>query len=249
MPTEFRLRFPLSEVTFLAARYAYADDAGVVAIGEGARRRGWYTRDEFLTVARWKTQPRPSRCERNDGATVETVTRLALSTPDERHRIGALTRLVGVEFPTASVLLHLAHREPYPIIDHRALWSLGVDPPPTYYSFEFWWAYTRECRALAERAGVSMRTLDRALWQYSNEHQPSTGTSAGESVDAPARVPPARARASKSAAMRRLYEDGQTVAEVAKALNVDRSFAHAVHKRWRASQIGQPDPSLTEMRP
>ena len=55
MPTEFRLQFPLSEVTFLAARYAYADDAGVMATGEGARRRGWYPRDEFLTVARWKT--------------------------------------------------------------------------------------------------------------------------------------------------------------------------------------------------
>ena len=78
MPTEFRLQFPLSEVTFLAARYAYADDAGVVAIGDGARRRGWYTRDEFLTVARWKTQRSPSRCERNDVASVEAVTRLAL---------------------------------------------------------------------------------------------------------------------------------------------------------------------------
>jgi hypothetical protein len=55
MPTEFQLQFPLSDVTFLAARYAYADDAGVMATAEGARRRGWYTRDEFLTVARWKT--------------------------------------------------------------------------------------------------------------------------------------------------------------------------------------------------
>jgi hypothetical protein len=72
--------------------------------------------------------------------------------------------------PTASVLLHLA-RQTYPIIDYRALWSLGIDPPPAYYSFEFWWKYTRACRSLADEAGVSMRTLDRALWQYSKELQ------------------------------------------------------------------------------
>ena len=51
----FRRRFPLSEVMYWADRYAYADDAEVEAIGEAARERGRYTRDEFLTVARWKS--------------------------------------------------------------------------------------------------------------------------------------------------------------------------------------------------
>jgi hypothetical protein len=32
-------------------------------------------------------------------------------------------------------------------------------------------AYTEACRALAEDAGASMRTLDRAFWQYSSEMQ------------------------------------------------------------------------------
>ena len=60
----------------------------------------------------------------------------------------------------------------YPIIDYRALWSLGVtDPPP--YTFDFWWAYTEHCRALAKKYRASMRVLDRALWQYSKENQPS----------------------------------------------------------------------------
>jgi hypothetical protein len=82
-----------------------------------------------------------------------------------------LTQLQGVLIPVASVLLHLAHRDPYPILDVRALWSLGVDEQPSYYSFELWWAYTETCRALASQAGVDMRTLDRALWQYSRDRQ------------------------------------------------------------------------------
>jgi hypothetical protein len=82
--------------------------------------------------------------------------------------------LDGVSMPTASVLLHLAHKDPYPIIDSRALWSLGIEKPPATCSFEFWQEYTRTCRSLAKQAPVSMRTLDRALWQYSEEQQPPT---------------------------------------------------------------------------
>ena len=237
---EFRLRFPVSEITFWADRYAYADDSQVVAIGEAAGGRGWYTRDEFLTVARWKTPRSKSRCETNDASSVKEVTWLALSTPDERLRIAALTRLHGVQFPTASVLLHLAHGDRYPIIDYRALWSLGVEAPVSY-SFGFWWAYTQVCRSLADEAGVSMRTLDRALWQYSKRHQPPTPTSAVGATNPP-QVPVGASDAgeSKSAAMRRMFADGWTVSEVAKALKVGYSFAYGVRKRWLAAQ---PEPS------
>ena len=168
---EFRLRFPLSDVRQWADRYPDADDSEVEAIGESARQQGWYTRDQFLRVTLWKTERSKSRCAKNSVATVREITDIALHATSERLRIGALTLLEGVQVPTASVLLHLAHREPYPIVDYRALWSLAVDPAPTYYSFELWWAYTQECRTLAMEAGVAMRTLDRALWQYSNEHQ------------------------------------------------------------------------------
>lgn len=168
---EFRLRFPLGDVRHWADRYAYADDSEVEAIGEVAGKHGWYTRDQFLRVTLWKTERSKSRCARNSGATVREITQVALGAADERLRVGALTLLEGVQMPTASVLLHLAHRDPYPILDYRALWSLGVDPAPAYYPFELWSAYTLMCRGLADSAGVTMRTLDRALWQFSNEHQ------------------------------------------------------------------------------
>ena len=75
-----------------------------------------------------------------------------------------------MSWPTASVILHFGIPERYPILDVRALWSLGVDTPPTY-TFDFWLAYAQHCRTFAEAAAVSMRTLDRALWQYSAENQ------------------------------------------------------------------------------
>lgn len=104
-------------------------------------------------------------------ADVRTATARALATDDERERVTVLIRLHGVQLPTASVLLHLARPNLFPIIDFRALWSLGIDEALTSYGFRFWWAYVTACRSLATDAGVTMRRLDRALWQYSNEHQ------------------------------------------------------------------------------
>ena len=43
---------------------------------------------------------------------------------------------------------------------------------PSWVSFEFWWAYVDCCRALAKKAGVSVRDLDKALWAFSEANQP-----------------------------------------------------------------------------
>jgi hypothetical protein len=68
------------------------------------------------------------------------------------------------------VILHFFHRDRYPILDFRALWSLHCEVPKQY-DFRFWQEFTEFCRGLAEQTGASMRTLDRALWQYSKEKQ------------------------------------------------------------------------------
>jgi hypothetical protein len=84
--------------------------------------------------------------------------------------------LQGVAYPMASVILHFLHEDPYPILDVRALWSVGVDALPRGgHNFELWQAYTAYTRELAQAAGVSMRVLDRALWQHAYEHDGSAG--------------------------------------------------------------------------
>jgi len=51
MQATFKLQFPLSEVPKLAARYSYRyRDDDVVDAGQRARRRGYYTRPDFLIL-------------------------------------------------------------------------------------------------------------------------------------------------------------------------------------------------------
>jgi hypothetical protein len=138
-----------------------------------ARAVGFLSHAHFFELCCWKSPRSKRRCLMNTEQFVEEVTRVALSTPSEQLRIEALTLLSGVGWPTASVILHFCHREPYPILDFRALWSLGMDSRPDAYDFQFWWGYTLHCRGLAQELGTDMRTLDKALWQYSKENQAS----------------------------------------------------------------------------
>ena len=107
---------------------------------------------------------------RNSDDFVRAITAVMLSTKSERLRVEVLTLLQGVNWPTASVILHFVHPDPYPILDVRALWSVGFSRPPAY-NFEFWTEYVAFTRREARRLEVSMRELDRALWQYSKERQ------------------------------------------------------------------------------
>jgi hypothetical protein len=166
----FALRFPPAEIVRWAARFPIEDDAAVEAIARVARGRGYLTRSEFLAMCRWKTPRSARRCASNSTEHIREATTLALASRDERAKIGILRLLAGVDWPTASVLLHFLDRRPYPILDVRALWSLGISRAPAY-DFGFWERYVAFTRGIAGKAGHSMRTVDRALWQYSKVRQ------------------------------------------------------------------------------
>ncbi len=168
----FELRFASNEINHWAAHYVDDGDSHILnEISPDVRDMGYFSRTEFLHLCAWKSPRTKKHCQKNSEDFIKSVTQIALSTNCEQLRIEILTLLNGVSWPTASVLLHFGHRQPYPILDYRALWSLGRDKPPNQYSFDFWWAYTQYCRTTAEEAQVTMRDLDRALWQYSKEHQ------------------------------------------------------------------------------
>jgi hypothetical protein len=170
-----QIRFPITDIPNWAARYPAEEDHHIETfITPQVRQRGYFTQPEFVDICRWKTPRSQKRVNLNPESYIQAVTQTALSTTDERLRIEVLTLLDGVSWPTASVILHFCHAEPYPILDFRALWSLGIETPPVY-QFDFWWEYTCCCRDLAAKAGVSMRILDRALWQYSYEKQRTEG--------------------------------------------------------------------------
>ncbi len=169
----FQLRFPPSEIAHWAQRYSYAEEDGrVERAGSAARERGYLRRSEFLALCRWKTPRTAKQCASNSPQRIREASELAFGTADERVKIGVLRLLAGVEWPTASVLLHFCDQGSYPILDFRALWSLGIRTPPVS-NFEVWAAYTSYARQLADSTRITMRTLDRGLWQYSKEHQPA----------------------------------------------------------------------------
>jgi hypothetical protein len=96
---------------------------------------------------------------------------VAFRQTDEKLRICLLRALDGVDWRVGSVLLHVGLSPDYPIIDYRALSSLGSGEPNNC-SFEFWWDYVECCRQLERQAGVSVRQLDKALWAYSEANRP-----------------------------------------------------------------------------
>ena len=167
MPT-FELQFPVERVGELARRFGYADDSRLLHVGAAARARGYYTRPEFIEVCAWKTARSRSKVASNSDAAVTEATARAISVVDEATRMSALLELVGIGVPTASTLLYCAFPDDYPILDVRALESLGVKPR-SQYPVSFWLEYLRACRELARRCKVTIRTLDKALWQYSKE--------------------------------------------------------------------------------
>jgi hypothetical protein len=179
----FQLRFPQAQVAHWAARYLNtANDTALRArLRPVVRARGCLTRDEFLEICKWKSPRSQPRCAENAAFTVRTVTRAAFGARDEPLKIDLLRTLQGVEWPTASTLLHFCDRRPYPILDFRALWSLGFSRVPRY-TMEFWLAYLKFTRQLARRLDLDIGTLDRALWQYSKERQPAPRTRPGTPV-------------------------------------------------------------------
>jgi hypothetical protein len=166
----FKLQFPLDQVRGYAARFPAGDEDRQRAIGVAARERGWYSRAEFLQVCRWKTARSAPLVAQNSTAQIEAATRIALASGTGDHAaLHALLDLTGVGWATASVLLHVAHPERYPIWDVRALQALGINRRLAP-SDARWSEYVATYRALILRAGVDGRTLDKGLWQWSVEH-------------------------------------------------------------------------------
>lgn len=137
---------------------------------------GWFSahryldRENFLKLGMWKS-PRPKRFyEANSEESIIGITGSAIESSEEFYKVCSLQNLKGVSWPVASVILHFAHPDKYMIMDFRAIESLGMKKPSSY-NFDFWMEFTNNVRGLSKQLGVSLRTLDKALWMYSKLNQ------------------------------------------------------------------------------
>jgi hypothetical protein len=165
------LKIQPKEIKSISLRYQYTTNENeLIELKSEILKRRYLTKNELHQVAYWKSPRSSGHVKNNSEGFVNEITRFAFTTPDERARIESLTLLDGVSWPSASVILHLFHNDQYPILDFRALWSVSIDVP-LQYNFDFWGRYVEYCRKISRDLKIDMRSLDRALWQYSKENQ------------------------------------------------------------------------------
>ena len=176
-PVTDKPRMSLARETVL--RYARISEERVRGTSDQiveAELRTWFAqrrfldKPNFLKLGRWKS-PRPIKSyEQNAAQDIEGITRAAIASMDEREKMDLLLQLHGVRYRVASTILHFAHPDRYMTLDVRALWSLGWDD--RLDSPQLWFDYTDRVRVLARTLDVPLRTLDRALWEFSKINQP-----------------------------------------------------------------------------
>ena len=132
-------------------------------------KKNYLTKSDFINIGRWKSTRPTKHYESNDDKLVREVSKIAFTTKNEELRIKVLKILNGCNYPLASTILHFKFPNRYTIIDYRVLWSLQGIKRPIKYSYELWNNYVKEIRSLAKQYKVSIRTLDKALWKYSEK--------------------------------------------------------------------------------
>ena len=140
-------------------------DKEIAPLIQAAVSKGYLERKELVRLGEWKSSGRIRRLlQANTPGVVKCLTACVFSAvPDDKERMRILRALQGVDYATASALLHFAFPSRYPVIDFRALRTLGCHRA---IGERVWNQYMRTCRRLAECYGVSLRTLDRALWTF-----------------------------------------------------------------------------------
>ena len=167
---DMQINLSRDQILEYANRYVYDGDDKIGSRMKDAAQRGYMKRDDLIEVARWKWRGGRTRqlCGQNSEAEVAEITSVSFAARSERLRIGALLALHGVHWPMASVVLHFAFPDRYPILDVRAMNTVGGS---TLYNFKKWLEYAELCRATAKSHCITMRTLDKALWAYDKAAQ------------------------------------------------------------------------------
>lgn len=178
-------KYPAASLSAKASSfdYPFADSPEDSQKWECFRRRASMTLAELQDLSRWKTGGRQDHnVERNSDKAVRAITGAAISVasqvPDEPALpLAILCSLSGVELPTASAVMTIWDPERFGILDVRAWNVLGAAARTAFSSvhspagnrrlFRLAEAdrYLRAIREIAQRASMSCRAVDKALWK------------------------------------------------------------------------------------
>ncbi|RPI04926.1 MAG: hypothetical protein EHM64_08360 [Ignavibacteriae bacterium] len=146
----------------------------------GVRKRGYFTKNEFLKMCRWKS-PRPLRhYKSNSEDQIRIISKNVLSTKFEIRRISLLTSLKGVSIPVASAILTLTDPARYGVIDIR-VWqllhhygSVKTNPKGRKFSASEWYTYLMKIRYYAKKLSATTRQVERTLFTHHKKIQEGT---------------------------------------------------------------------------
>ena len=184
MTSQYEMQFPFTtqkEILHWEARYlknlserSRDREQAVIALKEKVETRktpetpqGYLNQSELRQMAKWKDRFIPSKIDKNPPGVIEKITGEAFGLNDDWEKIKKLKEIYGVAASVASVILHLYDPKKYPILDVHALRTIGIDNTKVNYDEPFWRKYVKFCREKADCHDVCMRTLDRALYKFS----------------------------------------------------------------------------------
>jgi hypothetical protein len=160
-----------SEIPTLLEEYRTEMRREAAALESGRRIvAGDYSLENLQPIVAWKASRALGHVGRNTAEELEEALSLVVKGVSDRASIAILTGLNGVRTPMASAILTAIDPERFTVIDKLALNSLKHprwDLTPGFYV-----TYLKFCRTTAQEQGLSLRDLDRALWQYSNRGEP-----------------------------------------------------------------------------
>lgn len=154
-------------------RYKGSDDeATEIKLKKLLENQRYLNKPDFIELCNWKSRRPKKYFESNDAELIRFTTKYSFSINNDETRIKELMKLKGVSWPVASAILHFAFPDKYSILDFRAIWSLGWEKP-TAYNFLYWESYCNKILEISTKVDLPIRTIDKALWEYSKQNQPS----------------------------------------------------------------------------
>jgi thermostable 8-oxoguanine DNA glycosylase len=129
----------------------------------------YLTKDVLKKIADWKASRTKGYIRKNNPKYVKEVTQVSLTAQNEKLMLEVLTLLNGVSIRMASAILQFCFPNQYTVMDWRAwqsLRNLGKISGEIEDTYECYKKYNDICQKIAKQFHVSLRTLDKALWQW-----------------------------------------------------------------------------------
>jgi hypothetical protein len=136
-----------------------------------ASKRKYLTKSELEAVCRWKSARAIRLVQSNTHHRIRAATSAAFAARNESSRVEALLSLRGVSIPMASAVLMLTSPQRYGVIDIR-VWKLlheekvvSDNPRGNKFTSLQWCTFLGHIRTLAVEFGVSVRAIERTLFE------------------------------------------------------------------------------------